>query len=59
MDIVELQSVAMEDLAMLSKFLVMNSLLEGEDVVISDSLVIYLARPVVMVVYKEGTDPCD
>ena len=57
MDIVELQSVAMEDLAMLSKFLVMNSLLEGEDVVISDSLVIYLARPVV--VYKEGTDPCD
>ena len=41
-----------------SKFLVMNSLLEGEDVVISDSLVIYyLARPVV--VYKEGTDPCD
>jgi len=57
MDIVELQSVAMEDLAMLSKFLVMNSLFEGEDVVISDSLVIYLARPVV--VYKEGTDPCD
>ena len=42
MDIVELQSVAMEDLAMLSKFLVKNSLLEGEDVVISDSLVIYL-----------------
>ena len=57
MDIVELQSVAMEDLAMLFKFLVMNSLLEGEDVVISDSLVIYLARPVV--VDKEGTDPCD
>ena len=55
MDIVELQSVAMETLAMLSRFLVMNSLLEGEDVVISDSLVIYLARPVV--VYKEGTDP--
>ena len=29
MDIVELQSVAMEDLAMLSKFLVKNSLLGG------------------------------